>query len=187
MKPMSWDDFRELPHLRCGNGPAERPATHAQGPQAPPSARQRTLSWVLCLLAALTLLTVSSPASASYDPVASGTTKLKLDKGFLAFSAKTGSSSAPKAAPSSRPPRSPCRSPAEPSTPRSAKERSNSRVRSSSRRVAGPCRSGASSSRPRTLRSSQRSAAASSKSLAHQSEGRPAKASAPTSSPKACS
>ena len=33
--------LRELPHLRCGNGPAERPADHLQGPPCPASKRQR--------------------------------------------------------------------------------------------------------------------------------------------------
>ncbi len=41
-------------------------------------------------LAAIALLCLASSAKASYDPIGSGTTKLILDKGFLALLKKNG-------------------------------------------------------------------------------------------------
>ncbi len=52
--------------------------------------RHRPTCAQVVLLALLALVLVPAPASASYDPVGSGTTKLTLDKGFLAFLKKDG-------------------------------------------------------------------------------------------------
>ncbi len=54
------------------------------------------------VLATLCLLLIPSLCQAAYDPIATGTTKLILDKGFLAAAKKAGVKVGPRPRPSSR-------------------------------------------------------------------------------------
>lgn len=63
----------------------------ALGPPVPRSGRGRAMPGAAVLIALLATLAFSvAPARASYDPLASGTTRLSLDKRFLSFLNKHG-------------------------------------------------------------------------------------------------